>query len=84
MNSLGLPGQDTRLAQLATSLAGLIGPDHDYVNLALAGKRIILQGSVPSYALKCEIEEAAKAAGFLEIENGLRVAPGVPFARGLL
>ena len=84
MNSLELPGQDMRFQRLALSLAELIGPDHDYVNLALAGRRIVLQGSVPSYAMKCQIEDAAKLAGFAEIENGLRVAPGVPYAPSLI
>ena len=84
MNNLDLPGPDLRLRSFAAALSDLVGADHDYINVAMAGRRMVLQGSVPSYSLKRRIEDAARSAGFGEIENGLRVAPGIPLAGGLL
>ena len=67
--------QQSKIARLLLSLhlQGL-----DSVRLSVLGRQIILEGSVPSYELKCKVEKQARGAGF-SIQNCLRVVPGVEY-----
>ena len=67
--------QQSKIARLLSSLhlQGL-----DSVRLSVLGREIILEGSVPSYELKCKVEKEARGAG-LSIQNCLRVVPGVEY-----
>ena len=68
-------GQQSKIAHLLLSLhlQGL-----DSVRLRILSREIILEGSVPSYELKCKVEKQARGAGF-SIQNCLRVVPGVEY-----
>ena len=47
------------------------------ISLCVIDGCLTLDGMVPSYALKREAEEAAHTAGFAEVDNRLRVVPGL-------
>jgi hypothetical protein len=62
-----------KLAELMLSLPPY---ELESVRFSLEDTRLILEGRVPSYETKCRMEHAARAAGF-EVQNGLRVTPGI-------
>ena len=68
--------QQSKIARLLLSLhlQGL-----DSVRLRILSREIILEGSVPSYELKCKVEKQARGPGF-SIQNCLRVIPGVVYS----
>jgi hypothetical protein len=45
--------------------------------VSVSGRRVSIQGIAPSYAAKERAAEALRLAGYGEIENRLRVAPGM-------
>ncbi len=53
------------------------GVDTEVMGFSEAGGKVVLHGCVGSYALKVRAEKLARDAGFTNIENCLRVAPGV-------
>jgi len=48
----------------------------DSIRFSYINQELIVEGQVPSYEAKCMIDKAAQAAG-LNLENYLRVVPGV-------
>jgi hypothetical protein len=51
--------------------------DFEMAGVSVSGRRVSIQGIAPSYAAKERAAEALRLAGYGEIENRLRVAPGM-------
>ena len=57
-------------------VAAAAGTESDLMSVSVMGDKIVLQGYVRSYEGKRQAEAAARQAGFLNVENCLRVVPG--------
>jgi len=67
-DALGMPVLDM--------VAAAAGTESDLMSVSVMGDKIVLQGYVRSYEGKRQAEAAARQAGFLNVENCLRVVPG--------
>jgi hypothetical protein len=71
----------SQIAALERKLTGLVceamGCDFETAAVSVAGRRATIQGIAPSYAAKERAAEVLREAGYGEIENRLRVAPGM-------
>lgn len=63
--------------QLAKAVVAAMGVDFEFVSVALLGRRVLLHGTAPSYAAKARAEMYVREAGFPEVDNRLRVIPGL-------
>jgi osmotically-inducible protein OsmY len=78
LSSTYQPGQasiERRLAEIACEAAGV---DFEHLNVSVLGRRVVLRGIAPSYMAKARAAESVRAAGFPDVENCLRVVPGMP------
>jgi hypothetical protein len=55
-----------------------MGVDFELVNVAVLGKRVLIHGTAPSYAAKERAAQMLREAGYPEVDNRLRVVPGIP------
>jgi hypothetical protein len=69
-----------RSKNLQSQLSGLILSLPPYelesVRFSLEGEQLVIEGRIASYEAKCRMESAARAAGF-QVQNSLRVTPGI-------
>ena len=65
--------RELRLSQLILSLPPY---ELESMRMSFEGEELILEGRIASYEAKVRMEAAARAAGF-QVENGLRVTPGI-------
>ncbi len=68
--------QDERERRLARFLAEA-GTEADLATFSVIGETLCMEGCVRSYSAKTALEKAARQAGFREVENCLRVVPGL-------
>ena len=54
-----------------------LGPVAGSIRVSVTGARIILRGSIPSYAEKTCAEASLRLAGYPDVDNRLRVAPSL-------
>ncbi len=77
MTSQGFTARGDRELLLQQLLEAEAGIDSELMTFSDAGDRLVLHGCIGSYALKVRAEKLAREAGFRDVENCLRVAPGV-------
>jgi hypothetical protein len=72
---------NTQLAALERHLTNLVCKamecDFEMVGVSVSGQLVRIQGVAPSYAAKARATTAVREAGYSQIENRLRVAPGI-------
>lgn len=78
MTSTFQSGQVSIERSLAMLLADATGGGSEQLSVTVLGRKVILQGLAPTYAFKARANETLRLAGFTEVDNRLRVAPGVP------
>jgi hypothetical protein len=72
---MSAPASSRYLAKLSELILAL-GPDEvQHIHLSLLDAQVVVEGRVPSYEAKCNIEALATQAG-VPIQNCLRVVPG--------
>jgi hypothetical protein len=64
--------------RLAALVVQAMDTDFELVSVALAGRKVCIHGTAPSYLAKARAADALRAAGYAEVENCLRVVPGLP------
>lgn len=84
MSSLYHPSEAPVERQLTRAVAEVMGVDFDFVTVAVLGRRVVLQGSAPSYVAKARAANCVRQAGFSDVDNRLRVAPCMPAAGPVL
>jgi len=67
------PDTGARLSELILSLPA---DEVESVRFSLEGNHLVVEGRVASYSAKRKMENAAIDAGF-QVQNGLRVTPGI-------
>lgn len=77
MSSVHYSGEASVERDLARIIAEATGSDVEFLNVTLAGRKVIVQGTVCSYAAKARAAETLRLAGCTDVDNCLRVVPGV-------
>ena len=77
MSSTYHPQQIMTERQLAKAITAEMGGDFELVSVSLLGRRVMLHGTAPSYMAKARAEALVREAGYSEIDNRLRVVPGL-------
>lgn len=73
---MSTPLTSSHYIESLSKLIGAMTPDDlQRVHLRLLGEQVVLEGSVPTYDMKCKIEALATQAG-IPIQNCLRIIPG--------
>ncbi len=80
MSSVYKPNEALVERRLAHTVGLAMGVDFEFVSVAVLGQRVVLQGTAPSYVAKARATESVRQAGYGEIDNRLRVIPGLPAA----
>jgi hypothetical protein len=68
---------ERRLSELVTQAMGV---DFEAAYVSIIGRRAVLRGMAPSYIAKARATATLRSAGCTDIENCLRVTPGLPAA----
>ncbi|HEY7268380.1 MAG TPA: hypothetical protein VH951_01010 [Dehalococcoidia bacterium] len=66
--------------RLSLVVVNAMGVDFEEVSVSLVGRRVVVRGMAPSYIAKAKATESLRRAGYADIENCLRVVPGLPAA----
>ena len=66
--------------RLSLMVTDAMGVDFEAAYVSLLGRRAVLRGTAPSYIAKAKAAETLRSAGYPEVENWLRVMPGLPAA----
>lgn len=77
MSSTYQPDHALTERQLAKAIVDEMGSDFEMVSVAVLGRRVVLHGMAPSYMAKAQAEARVRGAGYEEIDNRLRVVPGL-------
>lgn len=78
MSSTGEASVERELSRLVSRA---MASDFEMVAITVVGRKVLVQGTAPSYAAKALATQSLRQAGFTEVENGLRVVPGMPVLR---